>query len=139
LVLVGVVVLATAWWLGTRSAPPVAASTEVFDDAELIERGAYLATIGNCAACHTARGGEPFAGGRALPTPWGTLYGTNITPDDEHGIGRWSADDFWLALHEGRGRDGQLLYPAFPYTSYTHLTRADADAIYAWLRTLEPV
>ncbi len=134
-----VAVLIAGWWLGTRSAPPVPASTTTFDDAALIERGAYLARVGNCAACHTARGGEPFAGGRALPTPWGTLYGSNITPDEEHGIGRWSADDFWQALHDGRGRDGELLYPAFPYTSYTHITRADADAIYAWLRTVAPV
>jgi len=130
-----VIALATGWWLGTRPAEPVAASTQDFDNPALIERGAYLARLGNCAACHTTTGGEPFAGGRAIPTPFGTLYGSNITPDRDTGIGTWSADDFWRALHDGRGPDGRLLYPAFPYTSYTHLSREDADALYAFLRS----
>jgi len=101
-----------------------------------LARGEYLARLGDCVACHTERGSEPFAGGLAMPTPFGTLYTPNITPDPQYGIGKWSADDFWRALHEGRGRDGELLYPAFPYPNYTKVTRADSDAIYQYLRSL---
>ncbi len=103
-----------------------------------IARGAYLAKAGNCMACHTARGGEPYAGGRTLDTPFGRLVGPNITPDVQTGIGAWSADDFWNALHNGKSRDGRLLYPAFPYTNYTSMTRPDADALYAFLRSVPP-
>ena len=103
-----------------------------------IARGAYLARAGDCMACHTARGGAPYAGGRALATPFGTLYAPNITSDRATGIGSWSADDFWHALHNGRSKDGRLLYPAFPYTNYTRVTRADADALFAYLRSLPP-
>lgn len=106
---------------------------------EQIERGRVLALAGNCASCHTARGGEPYAGGRAIGTPFGAVYAGNLTPDPAHGIGRWSPEHFWRALHEGRGFDGRRLAPAFPYTEFTRLTRADSDAIYAWLRTLPPV
>jgi mono/diheme cytochrome c family protein len=104
-----------------------------------VARGAYLALAGNCAGCHTARGGAPYAGGRPIATPFGTIHASNLTPDPETGLGRWTADDFARAMHEGRSRDGRALYPAFPYTDYTRLTRADADALYAWLRTLTPV
>jgi mono/diheme cytochrome c family protein len=104
-----------------------------------IARGAYLARAGDCVACHTARGGVPYAGGRALETPFGRLVAPNITPDRATGIGAWSADDFWNALHNGIGRNGRLLYPAFPYTNYTRMPRADADALYAYLRSLAPV
>ncbi|OON63582.1 alcohol dehydrogenase [Massilia sp. KIM] len=104
-----------------------------------IARGAYLARAGDCIACHTVRGGQAYAGGRALDTPFGRLYGPNLTPDRETGIGAWSADDFWNALHNGIGRDGRLLYPAFPYTNYTRVTRADSDALYAYFRSLAPV
>jgi mono/diheme cytochrome c family protein len=103
------------------------------------ERGAYLVRAGNCMLCHTDRGGAPWAGGRAVETPFGTVYSTNLTPDTEHGLGRWSADDFWRAVHHGRSRDGRLLYPVFPYTNYTELTRADVDAMYAYLRTVPSV
>lgn len=99
-------------------------------------RGAYLARVGNCIACHTERGGAPFAGGRSIDTPFGTVYSTNLTPDAANGIGKWSADDFWRALHEGKSRDGRLLSPAFPYPNYTQVSREDSDAIYAYLRTL---
>lgn len=101
-------------------------------------RGAYLARAGNCAACHTERGGAPYAGGRPLSTPFGTVYSSNLTPDDATGLGRWSADAFWRALHNGRSRDGRLLYPVFPYPNYTQVTRADSDALYAYLRSLPP-
>ncbi|MEJ8813055.1 cytochrome c [Variovorax ureilyticus] len=103
-----------------------------------IERGRYLALAGNCAGCHTARGGPAYAGGRGIETPFGTIYASNLTPDAETGIGRWNADHFWRAMHHGRSRDGRLLYPAFPYTSFTHITREDTDALHAWLRTLPP-
>lgn len=101
-----------------------------------IARGAYLARAGDCAGCHTVRGGVPYAGGRALSTPFGTLYGPNLTPDAATGLGAWSADDFWGALHNGRARDGRYLYPAFPYPHFTKTTRADSDALYAYLHSL---
>lgn len=106
---------------------------------ELIQRGEYLARAGNCAGCHTERGGEPYAGGRGIDTPFGTLYSPNLTPDPATGLGQWSAAHFWRAMHNGRSRDGRLLSPAFPYTNYTLVTRADSDAIYAYLRSLPPV
>ncbi|MBL8310241.1 MAG: cytochrome c [Burkholderiales bacterium] len=99
-----------------------------------VERGEYLARIGNCAGCHTARGGEPYAGGRAVDTPFGAVYAGNLTPDRATGIGDWSSEDFYRALHEGRSRDGRMLYPAFPYPNFTQVTRDDSDAIYAYLR-----
>ena len=103
-----------------------------------VARGAYLARAGNCAGCHTAPGGADYAGGRAIETPFGVVHGSNLTPDPTHGLGRWSAQDFWRAMHEGRSRDGRLLNPAFPYPSYTRITREDSDAIFAYLRTLPP-
>jgi mono/diheme cytochrome c family protein len=102
-------------------------------------RGAYLVAAGDCVACHTAIGGAPFAGGRAIDTPFGTVYSSNITPDIATGIGAWSRDDFWRALHEGRSKGGRLLYPAFPYPNFTQVTREDADAMFDYLRTLAPV
>jgi mono/diheme cytochrome c family protein len=103
-----------------------------------VARGAYLARAGDCAACHTARGDVPYAGGRAVDTPFGRVMAPNITPDRETGIGAWSADDFWNALHNGIGPGGRLLYPAFPYPNYTKVTRDDADALFAYLRSLPP-
>jgi mono/diheme cytochrome c family protein len=108
-------------------------------DVATVARGAYLARVGNCAACHTARGGQAYAGGRGLPTPFGTVYAGNLTPDEDTGLGHWSADDFWRALHHGRSRDGRLLTPAFPYTAFTQVSRDDSDALYAYLRSLAPV
>jgi mono/diheme cytochrome c family protein len=108
------------------------------DPADQVSRGKYLALAGDCAACHTALGGTPYAGGRGIETPFGTVYSPNLTPDGQSGLGAWSADDFWRALHYGKGRDGRLLYPAFPYPNYTLVTRADSDALFAYLRTLAP-
>ena len=102
-------------------------------------RGAYLARAGNCIGCHTAQGGRPYAGGRSLSTPFGTFITPNITPDKVTGIGRWNEEDFWKALHEGKSRDGRPLYPAFPYTEYTKITREDSDAIFAHLQSLAPI
>jgi len=107
--------------------------------AQLQARGAYLARAGNCMGCHTVQGGRPYAGGRSLSTPFGTFITPNITPDKATGIGQWNADDFWKAMHEGKSRDGRPLYPAFPYTEYTRVTREDSDAVFAHLRAVQPV
>ena len=105
----------------------------------LVERGRYLARAADCAACHTAEGGAPLAGGRAFAMPFGTLYATNITPDPETGIGRWSRADFQRAVRDGVAPGGRHLYPAMPYVSYRALTAADTDAIYAWLMSRPPI
>ena len=102
----------------------------------LVERGRYLALAGNCAGCHTVRGGAPYAGGLGIGTPFGTIYSSNLTPDATRGIGSWSVDHFWRAMHNGRSKRGRLLYPAFPYPSFTKLTREDSDALYAYLRSV---
>lgn len=104
-----------------------------------VVRGKALVTAGDCVACHTTAGGKPFAGGLALQTPFGAIMTPNITPDTATGIGSWSADDFALALHEGKRPGGTHLYPAFPYPSYTKISRADADAMFTYLRSLDPV
>jgi mono/diheme cytochrome c family protein len=109
------------------------------DQAALIKKGEYLARAGDCIACHTVRGGKEFAGGLPMATPFGTMFTPNITPDDEYGLGKWTSDDFYRAMHTGRSKDGSLLYPGFPFTSYTKVTRADSDAIYAYLRSVPPV
>lgn len=107
--------------------------------AEQIEKGKYLAAAGDCIACHTVPGQKIFSGNRPMPTPFGTLYAPNITPDPKTGIGRWTADDFYTMMHTGRSRDGSLLYPAMPFASYTKVTRADSDAIFAYLMSVPPV
>ncbi|WP_414707459.1 c-type cytochrome, partial [Rhodoferax sp. UBA5149] len=125
------------------SAPALAtASTTVVNPtpaSALIAQGAYLARAGNCMACHTTRGGPPFAGGRGIRTPFGTVFSSNLTSDTSTGIGSWSSNDFWQAMHHGRSKDGRLLNPAFPYTSFTHITRADSDALHAYLKTVPPI
>ncbi len=125
------------------SAPLLAALTPRVTTAaslapELTDQGAYLARAGNCMACHTARGGSPFAGGRGIVTPFGTVFSSNITSDTAAGIGSWSSTEFWQAMHHGRSKDGRLLNPAFPYTSFTQVTRADSDALFAYLQTVPP-
>lgn len=105
----------------------------------LVAKGEYLTKAADCAACHTTPGGEPFAGGRAFKLPFGTIYSTNITPDQATGIGRWSDAEFVRALHRGIGRSGEDLYPAFPYTAYTLLSTDDVLAIRAYLSTLRPI
>lgn len=101
-----------------------------------VERGRYLTGASNCQGCHTNPGEEPFAGGRGLETPFGIIYSPNITFDDETGLGLWSRDDFLRAMREGVRRDGQHLYPAFPYPHFTKMPREDVDAIYDYLQTL---
>lgn len=131
---------AVAWvaWRNVAGEPPVqprASGPRPAADAATLARGGYLARAGNCIGCHTARGGAPLAGGRAIATPFGTVYASNLTPDDDTGLGRWSASEFRRALKHGRSRDGRLLAPAFPYTNFTRLNDDDADAIFAWLMT----
>ena len=118
--------------VSTTSGHPASAA----DDG--VTRGRYLARAGNCQACHTAPGGAPWAGGRGIETPFGVVFAGNLTPDPT-GLGGWQAGDFWRALHHGRSRDGRMLYPAFPYTHYTRVTRADADALWAFMQSLPPV
>lgn len=131
-----------AWWLlrpldvDTRGAPAPAASAV---DLSAIARGAHLARAGNCQGCHTPLGAAPYSGGRGIPTPFGTVYSANLTPDKATGLGLWTAAQFRRALHEGRSRDGRWLYPAFPYDSYTLISDADADDLFAYLRSLPPV
>jgi mono/diheme cytochrome c family protein len=107
--------------------------------ASAVERGEYLTRAADCAVCHTAKGGVPFAGGRAFVLPFGTIYSTNITPDAETGIGNYNDVNFLDAVHKGIGRGNTKLYPAMPYTSYTYMSDADALAIKAYLLTLKPV
>jgi mono/diheme cytochrome c family protein len=109
-------------------------------DFQKIERGRYLVTAGDCAACHTRLdGGAPFAGGRPIETPFGNVVSANITPDKQTGIGGWSEDDFDKAVRQGIRPDGSRLYPAMPYTSYTNMKRDDVSAMYAYLSTIAPV
>ena len=131
---------AAALWSGGesfRSSGAVAAVPA--DQTELIKRGEYLARAGDCIACHTVRGGKTFAGGLPMLTPFGTLYTPNITPDDQYGIGKWTSEDFYRSIHLGRSKDGSLLYPAMPFTAYTKVTRADSDAMFAYMRSVPPV
>lgn len=140
LALLTLALLALAGWLWRDiGAGPELSSPPQIIDADQVQRGEYLARVGNCMGCHTARGGAPYAGGRPLETPFGTVYASNLTPDDATGIGRWSVEAFWRALHHGLSRDGRLLYPAFPYTNTTHVSRADSDALHAYLRSLPAV
>ncbi|MGA7807100.1 c-type cytochrome, partial [Bradyrhizobium sp.] len=106
---------------------------------DMLERGKYLAEAADCVVCHTAPGGKAFAGGFPFKLPFGTMYSTNITPDPETGIGKYTDQQFIDAMHRGIRRDGQRLYPAMPYTSYSYVTDADALAIKAYLFSLAPV
>lgn len=105
----------------------------------VIWRGEILAALGNCASCHTPPGGKGLAGGLALPTPFGNIYATNITPDPETGIGRWSEAAFARAMREGVDREGRHLYPAFPYDHFTLVSNDDIHALYAYVMTREPI
>jgi mono/diheme cytochrome c family protein len=138
----------SAAWVGRSALMAVAAMAGLAafnpahadqDNYAAVARGKALATAGDCVACHTAPKGQPFAGGLALSTPFGVIMTANLTPDAATGIGRWSADDFARAMHEGVRPDGAHLYPAFPYTYYTKVRREDSDSIYAFLRSLTPV
>ena len=128
----GLALAALVLWLNLRGEAPLAPDPNppAVADAATMARGAYLARAGNCAGCHTARGGAPYAGGRGIATPFGTVMAGNLTPDVS-GLGGWTAAQFRRALWHGRSADGRLLVPAFPYTHFTEVTRADADALWA--------
>ena len=126
-----------AWqWRGELA--PTSTSAHAFDPG-IVTKGAQLAAIGECAVCHTRAGGKSFAGGFPVQTPFGVVYGTNITPDRDTGIGAWSEEAFRRAMREGVARDGTHLYPAFPYDHFTKLTDGDISALYAFLMTRAPV
>jgi mono/diheme cytochrome c family protein len=108
-------------------------------DSALVKRGRDLAAIGNCNDCHTVRGAKDFAGGLAVPTPFGIIYSSNITPDTETGIGRWSEAAFRRAMQSGVDRDGRHLYPTFPYDHFTNVSDDDNRALYAFVMTRTPV
>jgi mono/diheme cytochrome c family protein len=125
-----VVALAASLFLNTGTATARTAA---------VARGEYLAAAGDCVVCHTSNGGPRFAGGYPLHAVFGTVFSTNITPDTLTGIGNWTADDLYRALHDGIGANQQRLYPAFPYPYFTHISRADSDALYAYLMSLTAV
>lgn len=131
--------VAVVWTLNVADEVNVNIPVALAPNDNQVARGAYLATAGNCMACHTARGGQQYAGGLGIQTPFGTVFTSNLTPDANTGIGSWSSAHFWRAMHNGRSKSGRLLYPAFPYTSYTQVTREDSDAMFAFLRSLPAV
>ena len=118
---------------------PIAASERPSVDAQTYRRGAELAAIGDCSVCHIGDSGKPYAGGRSIPTPFGTIFASNITPDMETGLGGWSEAAFQRAMHEGVDREGRQLYPAFPYDHFTKTTSDDIHALYAFLMSQPPV
>ncbi len=139
LVIAVVAVGAYAWATRHGEIAPIARPDPASFDPALVEQGETLAGFGNCAVCHTAPGGKTFAGGLPLPTPFGVIHTTNITPDPETGIGTWSEAAFVRAMHQGIDREGTQLYPAFPYDFFAKVTTDDLHAIYAYLMTREPV
>jgi mono/diheme cytochrome c family protein len=128
--------LALAWRPAIAAIDPPAPQSF---DAALIKHGRDLAALGNCNDCHTVRGGRNFAGGLPVPTPFGTVFSSNITPDAETGIGRWSEEAFKRAMRSGVDREGRHLYPTFPYDHFTNVSDQDDHALYAFLMTREPV
>ena len=130
---------ATRWITTTAILIAIAAPTASAQQQDQVKKGEYIAIAADCNGCHTATEGKPYAGGVELKTPFGKLVAPNITQDKETGIGDWSRDDFEKALRQGIGKDGQPLYPGMPYTSYTKMTDADLDALWAYMKTVEPV
>jgi len=122
--------VATLWLAGVV---PIALADEQ------VKHGEYVFKVAGCLACHTdtKEGAKPLAGGHALKTPFGVFYSPNVTPHPEHGIGRWTVEDFRVALREGVGADGRDYYPVFPYTSYTEMTDSDINALFAYMRTVK--
>jgi mono/diheme cytochrome c family protein len=138
IVLIAVLAAAALFFATHLTIPPEDRTQRSFAP-DLVKRGSELAALGYCASCHTAETGKPFAGGRPLATPFGTIYGTNITPDTETGIGLWSQTAFNRAMRDGVDRAGRDLYPAFPYDHFTKLTDEDLGALYAFSMTRQPV
>jgi mono/diheme cytochrome c family protein len=145
------ILISAASWLWLKSTQPkvsdpppglLSVLTEPIPDgpnADLIRRGRYLTIAGDCASCHTRRGGRPFEGGLGLETPFGIIYSANLTSDRDNGIGAWTPEQFFRALHDGIAPGGKHLYPALPYPHFTIVSRADSDAILAFLKTVPPV
>lgn len=130
LIVLAVVVIAAMVWVPVQRTPSKALSepeTEI-----TVARGEYVMRAANCLACHTADEGQPFAGGRKIESPLGTIYSTNITPDQETGIGAYSLDDFRASLYDGLRKDGAHLYPAMPYENYRFLSEADVQSMYLY-------
>ncbi|WP_249780783.1 cytochrome c [Bradyrhizobium sp. dw_78] len=136
LIAAGIAGFAVTWRPAIAAVEPP--SPQSFDPV-LVKRGRELAAIGNCNDCHTMRGGSSFAGGLPVPTPFGTIYSSNITPDPDTGIGRWPEQAFRRAMRSGVDRDGQHLYPTFPYDHFTNVSDEDDRALYAFLMTRPPV
>lgn len=134
---VAAVLLAVLFWPASLPEIPDGAADPT--DEALVARGAYLARAADCIACHVTEDGAPYAGGLAFPLPFGVIYSSNITPDPETGIGAWSDAEFVRAVRHGVGREGENLYPAFPYASYALMSQEDALAIRAYLATVPPV
>lgn len=139
---VGLAVLALAVFLiiaWESSVDPVEPPAADQFSQEQVDRGEVMAGLGNCETCHTTDSDQPYAGGLAMPTPFGTIYSTNITPDPDTGIGRWSEEAFARAMREGVDRSGSHLFPAFPYTHFTKMTDEDVADLYAYIMTREPI
>lgn len=132
-------VASMAVFVAVRAEPPSAGAAAQADASTELARGHYLVRAGDCTSCHTAHGGKPFAGSRPIATPFGTIWTPNITPDKATGIGNWTEKDFYRALHFGKDNQGNRLYPAMPYPSYTKLSRADVHAMWVYLRSVVPV
>jgi mono/diheme cytochrome c family protein len=142
LLLVALVLLGTGgfvWFAWHGSIAPIAPPARTQFDPASIAHGAQVAALGDCISCHTDPGGMAFAGGRGVQTPFGTIYASNITPDPATGIGTWSEAAFRRAMHQGVGRTGRQLYPAFPYDHFTQVSEADDSDLYAYMMTREPV
>lgn len=131
-IVIALLVVAALWW-GNRHVVPDREPQKVTLSGTQLERGRYLTRAADCAACHQTADGAAFAGGSPLKTPFGTIYGTNITPHPDRGIGRWNSDEFYRALTLGKAPGGRNLYPAMPYVSYHHMAREDSDLIYGYL------
>lgn len=127
------------WGRFTLHPIPAASVVETLSTPQALARGEYLARIGGCVACHTAKSGEPLAGGRRIDTPFGAVFSSNLTPSKSLGLGEWTAEDFQNALYWGRSRDGRLLLPVFPYNHTSVFTPADVQAIFSWLQTVKAV
>ena len=135
-VVIGAAAAGYAW---QPAITPLAQAPSPDTDQTLIKQGAIVAELGDCMQCHTTQNGKPYAGGLPLETPFGTIYTTNITPDVETGIGGWTEEAFIRAMRKGVSRDGHLLYPAFPYAHFTHMSDEDLNALYAYLMARTPV
>lgn len=135
IVIVAAALFAYVWQPGID---PVQATTETYPE-EQVRLGKDVAAAGSCIVCHTAEKQLPYTGGLAMETPFGTIYSTNITPDVESGIGSWSFEAFDRSMRRGIARDGSYLYPAFPYTHFTHMDDGEMRALYAYMMSIEPV